>query len=164
MAATRAMVRLSAHQKIADAMFAQTTRPTPTVFLCEYHQRVNVTDARERARSALDDAAGGPLGLNRLRELVIGVPDPEPEIARWQTLLDPLEPDATGTWTFPDGPGIRIEHNPGLSQRLVCEVSSLEQAATFLRAEGILDRSDGDELQISPLALAGLDIRIIQAG
>jgi hypothetical protein len=46
---------------------------------------------------------------------------------------------------------------------LICEVSSLEKAAAFLHTEKLLGNATDDALQIAPAALAGLDIRLVQA-
>jgi hypothetical protein len=158
----RVVVRLYRHQRIADAAFALLTR-TPSVFLVQFHPRIRAAVDSGRMRGLLRDAAGGRIGLTGVRELVMGVPNIEREIERWQALLEPLPPVDVGNWVFPDGPAIRLEPSPGFSQRLVCEVSSLDAAAAFLHQEKLLGNSTDDELQIAPAALAGLDIRLVQA-
>jgi hypothetical protein len=160
--ANRAVLRLWRRQRFADAVFALGLR-TPSVFLVEFHPRVRAATAPGRMRGLLRDAGGGRIGLTDVREVVMGVPNFELEIDRWQALLEPTQPTGVGTWVFPDGPAIRLEPSPHLAQRLICEVSSLDAAAAFLREEKLLGDLTQDELQIAPSALAGLDIRLVQA-
>ena len=63
----------------------------------------------------------------------------------------------------PDGPAIRFEQSPRLSQRLICEVNSLDEAAAFLRTEKMLDSSADGGLRIAPATLGGLDLRLVHA-
>ena len=62
------------------------------------------------------------VGLTRVRELVIGVPEPETRIDRWRRLLEPARAAEPGRCVFPGGPAIRFEQSPRLSQRLIREV------------------------------------------
>jgi hypothetical protein len=50
-----------------------------------------------------------------------------------------------------------------LSGRLICAVEDIDAAAAFLREQELLGSSTGDELQIAPAALAGLDLRLVPA-
>jgi hypothetical protein len=83
------------------------------------------------------------------------------EIERWQALLEPAHALAPGHWQLPSGPTIRIESSPSLSQRIICQVKSIDVAAAFLRKQGLLGNSTDDELQIARSAVAGLDIRLV---
>ena len=107
--------------------------------------------------------ANSPPDGSGVRELVIGVPDIEREIERWQALLDPAPALGAGHWQLPSGPAIRLESSFGLSGRLICEVKDIEVAAAFLREQELLGNSTDDELQIAPAALAGLDLRLVPA-
>jgi len=158
----RLVARLCTRGRVADVVFASTVTPTPWVFLCEYHN-IDISAERARWQGLLRDAGGGRLGLRRVRELVIGVPEPKLEIDRWRRLLEPAHTAEPGRCVFPDGPAIRFEQSPRLSQRVICEVSSLDETAAFLRAEKMLDSSADSELQIAPATLAGLDLRLVQA-
>jgi hypothetical protein len=159
--ATRILVRLWGN-RVADRM-AQRMTLTPQVFVVEFHPQIRAAADPDRTRGFLHDAGGGRIGLTGVRELVIGVPDIEREIERWQALLEPAPALRAGHWQLPSGPAIRLESSSGLSGRLICEVKDIDAAAAFLREQELLGNSTGDELQIAPAALDGLDIRLVQA-
>ena len=158
---TRILVRFWGNW-VADRIAQRMT--TPQVFLVEFHPQIRAAVDPERAQRLLHDAGGGRIGLTGVRELVIGVPDIEREIERWQALLDPAPALGAGHWQLPSGPAIRLESSFGLSGRLICEVKDIEVAAAFLREQELLGNSTDDELQIAPAALAGLDLRLVPAG
>jgi hypothetical protein len=157
---TRMLVRFWGNW-LADRMFQRMTL-TPSVFLVEFHPQVRAAVDPDRMRGLLRDAGGGRIGLTGVREVVIGVPDVEREIERWQALLEPARSLGTGHWQLPSGPTIRLESSPALTQRLICEVTAIDAAAAFLREQGLLGSSTDDELQIAPPALSGLDVRLVQ--
>jgi len=148
--------------RVADRV-AQRATLTPQVFLVEYHPQIRAALDPGRMHRLLHDAGGGRIGLAGVRELVIGVPDIEREIERWQALLEPAPALGAGHWQLPSGPAIRLESSSGLSGRLICEVTDIDAAAAFLREQELLANSTGDELHIAPAALAGLDLRLVQA-
>jgi len=146
--------------RVADRMFQLVTR-TPQVFLVEFHPQLRAAVDPDRMRGLLDDVGGGRIGLTGVRELVIAVPNADREIERWQALLEPAHTLAPGHWQLPSGPTIRIESSPSQSQRIICQVKSIDVAAAFLRKQGLLGNSTDDELQIARSAVAGLDIRLV---
>ncbi|HXW59195.1 MAG TPA: hypothetical protein VEJ23_06920 [Solirubrobacteraceae bacterium] len=158
---TRMLVRFWGN-RVGDRMFQRITL-TPSVFITEFHPQIRAAVDPDRMRGLLHDAGGGRIGLTGVRELVIGVPNVEGEIERWQALLEPAPALGVGHWQLPSGPAIRLQSSPGLSQRLICEISSIDAAAAFLREQELLGDSTDDELQIAPAALAGLDIRLVGA-
>jgi len=158
---TRMLVRFWGKQ-VADRMLQLITQ-TPQVFLVEFHPQIRAAVDPDRMRGLLDDAGGGRIGLTGVRELVIGVPDIEREIERWQALLEPAPALGAGHWQLPSGPAIRLESSPGLSQRLICEVKDIDAAAAFLREQDLLGNSTDGEVQIAPAALADLDLRLVPA-
>lgn len=161
-AVSRVLGRLNRYTRIADRLTASTTPGAPFAFLCDYH----VTDpaaVRQRLRAELEARDGGPLGLRRVTEVVIGSTNPAEETARWQRLLDPLEQKAGGRWDLADGPALRVvEDEADRIQALVCEVSSLSDATHALQERGM----DGEDLaggiSIAPASSAGTNIRLVE--
>ena len=158
---TRILIRFWGNW-VADRVSQRMTL-TPQVFVVEFHPQIRAAVDPDRMRGLLHDAGGGRTGLTGVRELVIGVPDIEREIERWQALLEPAPALGVGHWQLPSGPAIRLESSSGLSGRLICEVKDIDAAAAFLREQELLGNSTGDELQIAPAALAGLDLRLVPA-
>jgi hypothetical protein len=156
---TRILVRFWGN-RVADRMFQLATR-TPQVFLVEFHSQLRAATDPDRMRGLLDEAGGGRIGLTSVRELVIAVPNADREIERWQALLEPAHTLGPGHWQLPSGPTLRIESSPSLSQRVICQVKSIDVAAAFLREQDLLGDSTDDELQIARSAVAGLDIRLV---
>ena len=121
--------------------FSDTEGPadaTIHIFLSEYSPTyVNVEQRRASVHSELVASGGGPLGVDSMKEIVVGVSDLQAARVLWQKLLDPLPPSAPNTWQVRSGPAIhlvRAERNS--VQALVISVSSLQRAATFLRKTG----------------------------
>jgi hypothetical protein len=111
---------------------------TMHVFLSEYSlEYVNVDQRRARLRSQLAEKAGGPLGVEAVKEVVVGVTDLEAARGRWQKLLDPAPMSGPSTWQVSDGPAIRlVQARENTTQELVITVASLPRAKAFLREKG----------------------------
>jgi hypothetical protein len=122
------------------------TGTTSGAFACKYH--FDVAAPRAAAEAELDARDGGALGLIRAAELVLGAPDTDEAIDRWQRLLDPLEPVEDGHWTFPDGgPDLRV---------LPSSEEGCERLVLALRHAG------RDLSELSDV-LGGLDLRAVAA-
>ena len=136
---------------------------TMHVFVSEYNPTyVNVDDRRERLRRQLAENGGGPLGIEAVKEVIIGVRDVEAARRLWQTLLDPTRPSAPGRWQVGDGPAIRlVPARENTTQRLVITVASLPRATAFLREKGLLGTHSDDEAAIDPARIHGLDVRLV---
>jgi hypothetical protein len=119
---------------------------TMHVFLSEYSPTyVNVEERRERLRKQLAESGGGPLGVEAVKEVIVGFTDLEAARSLWQKLLDPTPLSSFSTWQVGDGPVIRLlqakEHAP---HGLVIIVASLPRAKAFLREKGLLG-ADSEE-------------------
>ena len=75
-------------------------------FVCDYH--VPEPKDVDMRRRLLAEAHGGRLGVLDAVELVIATPDLDAAAARWQRLLDPLQPAAPHLWRPMLGPAIRL--------------------------------------------------------
>lgn len=67
------------------------------VFLCEF-QALNAGAIWRRSREELRRRHGGPLGVQGVREIVIGARDVATEAERWRSLLDPAPVTAGATF------------------------------------------------------------------
>jgi hypothetical protein len=138
---------------------------TVHIFLSEYSPTyVNVAERRARLRSELIAKQGGPLGVEALKELVIGVHDLDGARALWQKLLAPTRASESSVWQIGDGPAIRLVAAETTSvQELVIRVASLQRARTFLREKGLLGTDSPGEATIDPSKLNGLRFRLVEA-
>ena len=79
--------RMLGHRALGDRITAATVSPGPFLFLCEYHG-FNVSESRRLAAEELARRDGGPLGLVRTTEILVGACRPDEERDRWRRLLD----------------------------------------------------------------------------
>jgi hypothetical protein len=129
-------------------------------FVCEYH----VPEARDvpARRAALRAAGGGRLGIEDVREIVIGSPDPAAAAGRWRRLLHPHAEPVSGHWMIGNGPALRIEAGAeDAVLRLVLQVSSREHARRALAAFGLPAIDTGGEIVLQAPVLSGLDVRLL---
>jgi hypothetical protein len=160
--AIAAVIEMSRDPESAAALVAAGTPESPWLFLCEYHDGLHAR-RRMAGAQALEEAGGGVLGIKRVREIVYGVEDLDGERVRWERLLEPLDAANDAVWSFADGPSARLERaSEAPVQRIVCEVESLDAAAHALEARGSLSEYEGESITISPAALAGVHISLVE--
>jgi hypothetical protein len=151
--------RIMGSRRLGDRL-AAAGPVAPFAFLCEYHG-FNVTESRSVAAKELERRDGGPLGAVTTTEIVVEARDPSAEAARWQRLLDPIEPTQEGVWPIGDGPALRVvEGSTDRIKTLVWQVRSVDAAGTWLNRESLLGRSN-DGLTIAPQATQGVEIRLV---
>ena len=138
---------------------------TVHIFVSEYSPSyVNVAERSARLRSELIAKRGGPLGVEALKEIVIGVDDLDGAQAHWQKLLAPTRPSESSLWQIGAGPAIRLVAAEQTSvQELVIRVASLQRAKAFLREKGLLGTDSPAEATINPSRLNGLRFRLVEA-
>lgn len=155
--------RVMGSRLLGDAFMAATVTPHPAVWVHAF-DAADMAVANEAAAAELRSVGGGALGIERVREVVLGARDVVSERARWKRLLAPAQPDPTGLWGLGDGPGLRlVESDRDCITYLVCEVTALDQARQFLADHRMLEERADDEVRISPAALQGIAIRLVQA-
>ena len=137
---------------------------TMHVFLSEYSPKyVNVDQRRERLRRQLAENRGGPLGVESVNEVIVGVTDLEAARGLWQKLLDPTPLSGPGTWQVGDGPAIRlVQARENTTQGLVIAVASLPRAKAFLREKGLLGAESEKDATFDPSKIYGLNIRVVE--
>jgi catechol 2,3-dioxygenase-like lactoylglutathione lyase family enzyme len=133
------------------------------IFLSEYSPTyVDVEERRARLRKQLVESAGGPLGVEAVKEVVIGVTDLERARGLWQKLLDPTPSSGSNVWQLGSGPAIRLMRaNQNTVRELVISVGSLPRAKAFLREKRLLGSESEDEATIDPSKIYGLTIRVV---
>jgi hypothetical protein len=137
---------------------------TMHIFLSEYSPTyTNVDDRRERLRRQLAESGGGPLGVEAVKEIIIGVTDMKVAQGLWQKLLDPTPMPAPSIWQMSDGPAIRlVQAKKNTTQALVISVQSLRRAKTFLRERDLLGTHSEKEATMDQSKIHGLNIRVVE--
>ncbi len=131
------------------------------IYLTEYTH--DVAQIRALGLAELKARRGGPLGVETVQEIVVGVQNFEEKNAHWQSLLAPTPPTEAGLWQLGNGPAIRLERDThDHIQALVLKITSLEKAKTFLAKKGLLGSVSDRYITIDPMNVQGLDIRLME--
>lgn len=134
------------------------------VFFVDYKYRKSVAAKYKAADDELAARNRGPLGIVGAAEITVGVRFLEEARSKWSALLGPSPQISDDAFVFDSGPRIRLVHaeSPGI-QGIVLRVRSLDQAAKFLEERGLLAKDDAGHICISPAAIGGLSIRLVEA-
>lgn len=112
---------------------------------------------------ALRNRQGGPLGIEAVREIRIGVSRFEENLERWQNLLSPISTTSPGCWQPEKGPAVRlVQDSEDTFLGFIFQVSSLERAAFFLSENDLLEGEAMGQLKLDPTKIGGLDIRLVE--
>ncbi len=138
------------------------------VFFVDYKYRKSAAAKYKAVDDELTARNRGPLGIVGVAEITVGVRDLKEARSKWSTLLAPSPQISDDAFVFSTGPRIRLVHadSPGI-QGIVLKVLSVDQAARFLEQRGLLAKDDSGGIAISPAAIGGLSIWIMddsQAG
>jgi hypothetical protein len=137
---------------------------TADVFFCDYKDRQAVAQGRRAASRELAMRTGGPLGIVAVAEITVGVQDLEDARNKWTALLKPSPQISDDAFVFNTGPRIHLVHveSPGI-QGIVLSVRSIGEAEKFLKERQLLAKDDAGRMAISPAAIEGLTIRLVDA-
>jgi hypothetical protein len=140
---------------ISDVLTDETS-----IFVCDY--KIYVRIARIKASQELRNIRGGPLSLERVKEILVGTTNVKSEKKRWQNLMAPYSYDEKNGFLLAEGPAIRIvENNDDSLVELLFEVTSFSQARSFLEEHTLLDKeSTNDMLLIQLPDIQGLRLVI----
>jgi hypothetical protein len=146
--------------------FSDADRPAAStlhVFLSEYDPKyVDSDQRRTRLSRELAERTGGPLGVLRVEEVVVGTKDLEAANELYGRLLHPTLP-ISGVWQIGDGPSIRlVSAEENLIQRLVIRVASLDRARTFLNERNLLGSASTTQVTIAPSKLYGVNLVLVE--
>jgi hypothetical protein len=154
--------KLLSSPRFADRVMARSITSQPTVWVQQF-DAADMAMANAAAAEELAACDGGPLGLRRVAEVVLGARDLRTERERWQRLLAPAAPAADGAWHLGDGPALRLVHcEADRIKSVVCEVASLDRATEFLAEENLLGSTDGRQARLLTSELQGLDIGLTE--
>jgi hypothetical protein len=147
--------------------FSDADRPagaTIHIFLSEYSPTyVNVEQRRERLGKELRAKGGGPLGIDAVKEIIIGTKDLGGATKLWENLLEPASNSGTAVWKVGNGPAIRlVQASENKLQALVISVVSLRRAKAFLQERGLLGSMTKNEVRIDASKIQGIDIRLVE--
>ncbi len=147
-----------------DSLIFDQIFPNGTVFLCEYNPSFwSIPQKRAEKRAQLQEKHGGSLGLEEVRELIVGVTDLEKSQGQWQRLFAPLVPVSENEWGFKEGPMLRlVPHERDEVVAMTWKVGSLERARAFLQAKDMLGETTTKQVIIKSESAFGLEIRLIE--
>ena len=138
--------------------------PYGMVFFCAYNAAFyDTTQGRLNKRAELQTRHGGPLGLEGVQEIVVGLKDVETAREHWQHLFAPVAPLRPDVWHLEDGPAIRlVPHAHDGLVTLVWKVASLERAKAFLSKQNMLGTWTEQRVSVALPSLFGLDIQLVE--
>ena len=130
-------------------------------YLCSYLGDVPMRGPA--AVQALRAANGGALGVQRIREIVIGVADYAKAHAKWSALLAGHEETKPGQWQAGDGPAVRLVESPhdGVHGFGV-QVRSLADAREALAELRLLGPIKRNSIGLHYPATYGLDVWLVE--
>ncbi len=124
--------------------------------------RHDMDERRARFAELLRTRRGGPLGIERVREVRLNVDRPKEVQGRWEKLLGPTASQTELTWSVGDGPAVRlVDVAHGASEELVVEVASLARALEAARGFGIVSSVTEDAVRLDPRRLGGLRLVLV---
>ncbi len=130
-------------------------------FLCKYN--VSVEPRRARIRAELDARNGGPLGVDSVSEVVVGVRDLAAAEDQFRRLLGPPRQGETSVWTVGAGPAIRlVTDGQDHLKEVRVKVHSLQRARAYLKEQGLLGADSGNELTLNGARLGETNIVLLQ--
>jgi len=133
------------------------------IFFCDYKDRQAVAQRRKVASDELARIGGGPLGIVGAAEITVSVQDLEEARNKWSALLEPSPIISDDAFVFNTGPRIQLVRAelPGI-QGIVLSVRSLGEAEKFLKESQLLAKDNAGHITISPAAIEGLAIRLVE--
>jgi hypothetical protein len=147
-----------------SSVFLSSFPPTnATVFFCDYKDRQAVAQRRKAASDELATRTGGPLGIVAVAEIMVGVVDLKEARSKWSAMLQPSQQISDDAFVFNTGPRIHLvrAEYPGI-QGIVLSVRSISEAEKFLKEQRLLAKDDAGHILISPAAIDGLAIRLVE--
>lgn len=132
------------------------------VLICDYKDRKKVADMHQRCAEELARARGGPLGVQGLKAIEVGVTDLKVARLEWLKLIDSPGQVQGNVLRFGAGPAVHLvkAESPGI-RRIVLRVDSLERARAFLAQRQMLAAATGSSISIAPAAIGGLSVTLV---
>lgn len=140
--------------------FTRLSSTSMTVFICDYKNRDLINAGRQRASGELAARGGGPLGIIELAQIEIDAPDQQQVHADWSHVLRVGPDDLLAVSS--QQPSIRINHGEKGISSITLRVHSLAAARSWLDAKEMLGSTTTESVQISPGAVQGLGIWLVE--
>ena len=130
-------------------------------FLCKYN--MSVEPRRTRIRQELDARNGGPLGVDSVSEVVVGVRDLEAAENQLRSLLGPPSQGESSLWAVGAGPAIRLVNDKQDHLKEVrVKVHSLQRARAYLKEQGLLGADSESDLTFNKGRVGEVNIVLLQ--
>lgn len=125
--------------------------PGAVVFLCEYHPGIfNPPAWKKTLQKQLIKIEGGPLGIEHVSELEIGLKDIKKTLEKWEHFLKPHNFSSDGCFAIGDGPRLRfVESDKDVIHSIKIKVKSLDNAREFLSTQGLLGKDEGNSIKLN---------------
>ena len=118
---------------------------------------------RERAAAELRASEGGPLGIIRVRGILIGVSSLDEAARTWGPLSEADAPVARGVVRFGAGPDIHLVTSKTQQiQRIEVVVHSLSQTADFLGKRHLRSENRPGMVTVVRKSIDGLSLSFVQ--
>lgn len=133
-----------------------------SLFICDYKNRETVENGRNKASNQLVNSNGGILGVEYLKEFIIGTE----EFSNFKNELIKLpgiKKEKDNLFIFSQGPGIRlISSDNGMFFRILIKVKSTDNAKKQLQAIDISTIKTDKGLMLDIRMLSGIQIELIE--
>jgi hypothetical protein len=131
------------------------------LFVCEYH--IDTKSGQAAAGNELKKVEGGPLGLLRVKEILVETANLQATGARWKALLSSANQQEAGVFAMSGGPAVQLVLGKREALRLLTlEVSSLSQAKAALTERNVTYDDRGREVLFGNATTHGLPFRLVQ--
>jgi hypothetical protein len=131
------------------------------MFFIQFHTH-DMDERRARFRGVLREGGGGPLGIERVREVRLSVDQLSTHVEQWEKLLGPPEPGAELVWPVGDGPAISLIDSAEFTvEELIVEVASFANALAAAQRLNLVSSVTADTLRLDPARLGGLVLVLV---
>jgi hypothetical protein len=129
------------------------------LFICDYHDRSFVKSGSVGAANNLSKLNGGILGIEYLKEIIIGIEEPK-KYTNELTKVPGIEKEGN-VFIFSEGPNIKLIKSDAPFVGLLIKVRSIENAKNQLHILGIATRNTNNGLLLDD-EIFGTQIELIE--
>jgi hypothetical protein len=135
--------------------------PEVHMFIVDYKSRQPLLESRKQAADSLQRAHGGTLGIQSVKEIVVGCKNLL-ECRSELSKIPGIQSERGNLFKFDYGPAIRLTAaDKSRVQSVLIKVRSTEAARRFLQQKGILGSSTKSKVVINPQVVDGLLIEFV---
>jgi hypothetical protein len=111
--------------------------------------------------SSLRESRGGALGVTRLKEIHLAVPD-EKSLAQWQAFLKPNEIRGNAC-AVGNGPALCfVRGKESRVESIVLQVKDVSTARTYLAQRNLLGKAGRGSIELDPAKIWGLHVVLVE--